>query len=84
MKTNYPYASSVPNHATVSEFAFLFYFLGSDCFEIGRQSYNGGDFYYAESWLDEALRKNDPTIRWMILEYLTRAAFINGKSHLGT
>ena len=28
-----------------------------DCFEIGRQTYNNGDYFHTNIWMEEALRK---------------------------
>ena len=30
-----------------------------DCFEIGRQSYNNGDYFHTNVWMEEALRQLD-------------------------
>ncbi|XP_050536109.1 prolyl 4-hydroxylase subunit alpha-1-like [Daktulosphaira vitifoliae] len=55
-----------------------------DCFELGRQSYNGRDFYHTELWMNEALRRheeersNSTTDRWEILEYLAYSTFMQG------
>ena len=31
-----------------------------DCFEIGRQTYNNGDYYHTNIWMEEALRLVNP------------------------
>lgn len=59
-------------------------FLAGDCFELGRQSYNGLDFYHTELWMNEALNRHEQersnsTTRWEILEYLAYSTFMTGK-----
>jgi len=59
-------------------------FLAGDCFELGRQSYNGHDFYHTELWMNEALTRHEQersnsTVRWEILEYLAYSTFMQGK-----
>lgn len=54
-----------------------------DCFELGRQSYNGYDFYHTELWMNEALKRHEQersnvTVRWEILEYLAYSTFMQG------
>lgn len=61
------------------------FFLAGDCFELGRQSYNGHDFYHTELWMNEALERHEKersnsTVRWEILEYLAYSTFMQGKS----
>ena len=38
-----------------------------DCFELGRQSYNNGDYFHTNIWMDEALKQlqkeQDKTIK---------------------
>ena len=30
-----------------------------DCFELGRQTYNNGDYFHTNIWMEEALKKYD-------------------------
>ncbi|XP_026481964.1 prolyl 4-hydroxylase subunit alpha-1-like [Ctenocephalides felis] len=54
-----------------------------DCFELGRQSYNNGDFYHTVLWMQEAMQrlqmeKNKTTTREDILEYLAFSTYMQG------
>jgi len=54
-----------------------------DCFELGRQSYNNGDYFHTNVWMEQALRlyyeEVDKTIsRSDILEYLAFSAYMSG------
>lgn len=57
----------------------------SDCFELGRQSYNTQDFYHTALWMGEALRRHEldrnktTTAKWEILEYLAYSKFMQGQ-----
>lgn len=56
----------------------------ADCFELGRQSYNNGDFHHTHLWMteaDERLRReaNMTVARSDILEYLAFSTFKLGK-----
>ncbi|KAI5748962.1 hypothetical protein M8J76_003658 [Diaphorina citri] len=57
----------------------------SDCFELGRQSYNTQDFYHTALWMGEALKRHDmerngtSTPKWEILEYLAYSKFMQGQ-----
>ena len=33
-----------------------------DCFELGRQTYNNGDYYHTNIWMEEALRQYETEI----------------------
>lgn len=55
----------------------------ADCFELGRQSYNNGDFYHTQLWMREAdsrlKREANETIdRSDILEYLAFSTYKQG------
>ncbi|XP_022200675.2 prolyl 4-hydroxylase subunit alpha-2-like [Nilaparvata lugens] len=56
-----------------------------DCFELGRHSYNGQDYYHAELWMSESLKRhnheqNSANLRrWEILEYLAYSTYMQGK-----
>ncbi|XP_018332040.1 prolyl 4-hydroxylase subunit alpha-1 [Agrilus planipennis] len=52
----------------------------TDCFELGRQSYNNGDFYHTQLWMTEAdsrlgREKNETIDKSEILEYLAFSTF---------
>ncbi|XP_049773206.1 prolyl 4-hydroxylase subunit alpha-1 isoform X3 [Schistocerca cancellata] len=54
-----------------------------DCFELGRQSYNNGDFYHTVLWMQEALERleeeyNKTAVRSDILEYLAFSTYMQG------
>ncbi|GLG99303.1 Prolyl 4-hydroxylase subunit alpha-2 [Gryllus bimaculatus] len=54
-----------------------------DCFELGRQSYNNGDFYHTVLWMQEALQRyeeeyNKTTTKSDILEYLAFSTYMQG------
>ncbi|KAI5754530.1 hypothetical protein M8J77_009273 [Diaphorina citri] len=57
-------------------------YQASDCFELGRQSYNTQDFYHTALWMGEALKRHDmerngtSTPKWEILEYLAYSKFM--------
>lgn len=65
----------------------LFYstaLTAGDCFELGRQSYNNGDFYHTVLWMQEAMQrlegeKNKTTTREDILEYLAFSTYMQGE-----
>ncbi|KAG8235127.1 hypothetical protein J437_LFUL012323 [Ladona fulva] len=53
------------------------------CFELGRQSYNNGDFYHTVLWMTEALQRyeeenNKTTVKSDILEYLAFSMYQQG------
>ncbi|KAJ8937370.1 hypothetical protein NQ314_011918 [Rhamnusium bicolor] len=55
----------------------------ADCFELGRQSYNNGDYYHTQLWMREAdsrLRRetNETVDRSDILEYLAFSTYKQG------
>ncbi|XP_031337865.1 prolyl 4-hydroxylase subunit alpha-1 isoform X4 [Photinus pyralis] len=55
----------------------------ADCFELGRQSYNNGDFYHTQLWMREAdSRLNSETNKTVeksdILEYLAFSTYKQG------
>ncbi|XP_063613965.1 prolyl 4-hydroxylase subunit alpha-1-like [Penaeus indicus] len=55
----------------------------ADCFELGRQSYNGGDHYHTVLWMNEALDRqevegNKTVERADILEYLAFSTYMQG------
>lgn len=55
----------------------------ADCFELGRQSYNNGDFYHTQLWMREAdARLNSETNKTVeksdILEYLAFSTYKQG------
>lgn len=55
----------------------------ADCFELGRQSYNNGDYYHTMLWMKEAegrLRReaNETVDRSDILEYLAFSTYKQG------
>jgi len=57
----------------------------NDCFEVGRQSYNNGDYYHTILWMEQALLQYDrepsdmKTIQKAdILEYLAFSAYMTG------
>ncbi|XP_069668616.1 prolyl 4-hydroxylase subunit alpha-1-like isoform X2 [Periplaneta americana] len=57
-----------------------------DCFELGRQSYNNGDFYHTVLWMNEALQRyeeeyNKTTAKSDILEYLAFSTYKQGNVH---
>ena len=54
-----------------------------DCFEIGRQNYNNGDYFHTNVWMEQAMRLHyeevEKTIsRSDILEYLAFSAYMSG------
>ena len=54
-----------------------------DCFELGRQSYNNGDYFHTNIWMDQAMKlyheEEEKTIsRSDILEYLAFSAYMSG------
>ncbi|XP_046405340.1 prolyl 4-hydroxylase subunit alpha-1 [Ischnura elegans] len=56
------------------------------CFELGRQSYNNGDFYHTVLWMTEALQRyeeerNKTTVKADILEYLAFSMYQQGNVH---
>lgn len=56
---------------------------GHDCFELGRQTYNNGDYFHTNVWMEQALRlyheEVEKTIsRSDILEYLAFSAYMSG------
>ncbi|KAJ9592145.1 hypothetical protein L9F63_001261, partial [Diploptera punctata] len=57
-----------------------------DCFELGRQSYNNGDYYHTVLWMTEALQRyeeeyNKTTDKSDILEYLAFSIYKQGNVH---
>nr|XP_053628395.1 prolyl 4-hydroxylase subunit alpha-1-like isoform X1 [Cherax quadricarinatus]XP_053628396.1 prolyl 4-hydroxylase subunit alpha-1-like isoform X1 [Cherax quadricarinatus]XP_053628397.1 prolyl 4-hydroxylase subunit alpha-1-like isoform X1 [Cherax quadricarinatus]XP_053628398.1 prolyl 4-hydroxylase subunit alpha-1-like isoform X1 [Cherax quadricarinatus]XP_053628399.1 prolyl 4-hydroxylase subunit alpha-1-like isoform X1 [Cherax quadricarinatus]XP_053628401.1 prolyl 4-hydroxylase subunit alpha- len=55
----------------------------ADCFELGRQSYNGGDHYHTMLWMNEALKRqemesNKTVDHADILEYLAFSTYMQG------
>lgn len=57
-----------------------------DCFELGRQSYNNGDYYHTVLWMTEALERyeeeyNKTTVKSDILEYLAFSTYKQGNVH---
>lgn len=55
----------------------------NDCFELGRQMYNNGDYYHTNIWMEEALRQlaaeEEKTVpKEDILEYLAFSAYMTG------
>jgi hypothetical protein len=62
-----------------------FIFAAGDCFELGRQSYNNGDYYHTVLWMTEALGRyeeeyNKTTAKSDILEYLAFSTYKQGIS----
>jgi hypothetical protein len=59
-------------------------FSAGDCFELGRQSYNNGDYYHTVLWMQEAMdrlqeEQNRTTIsKPDILEYLAFSTYMQG------
>lgn len=57
----------------------------ADCFELGRQSYNNGDFYHTQLWMEEADKrlkreaKNETVDESEVLEYLAFSIYKQGK-----
>lgn len=54
-----------------------------DCFELGRQSYNNGDFYHTVLWMQESLQRhgeeyNKTSTKSDILEYLAFSTYMQG------
>jgi prolyl 4-hydroxylase len=54
-----------------------------DCFELGRQTYNNGDYFHTNIWMEQAMRlyheEAEKTIsRSDILEYLAFSAYMTG------
>jgi len=54
-----------------------------DCFELGRQTYNNGDYFHTNIWMEQALQRYDKEIEKSvkksdILEYLAFAAYMSG------
>lgn len=54
-----------------------------DCFELGRQSYNNGDYYHTLLWMREAdarlgVEMNETVKRSDILEYLAFSTYKQG------
>lgn len=63
----------------------LEFLLAGDCFELGRQSYNNGDYYHTSLWMNEARDRlahetNKTTTRQDILEYLAFSTYMEGDS----
>ncbi|KAF6213916.1 hypothetical protein GE061_011641 [Apolygus lucorum] len=60
----------------------------SDCFELGRQSYNSLDYHHTRLWMTEALARQEQELRqnsnktetpkWEILEYLAYSTYMEG------
>lgn len=56
----------------------------ADCFELGRQSYNNGDFYHTQLWMEEADKrlkreaKNETVDESEVLEYLAFSIYKQG------
>ncbi|CAH0556530.1 unnamed protein product [Brassicogethes aeneus] len=55
----------------------------ADCFELGRQSYNNGDYYHTQLWMREAderlaKEKNNTVDKSEILEYLAFSTYKQG------
>lgn len=60
----------------------------SDCFELGRQSYNSLDYHHTVLWMTEALARQEAehrqnnskteTPKWEILEYLAYSTYMEG------
>jgi len=55
----------------------------SDCFEVGRQMYNNGDYFHTNIWMDEAMkvyqRETEKTVpKTDILEYMAFSAYMTG------
>ena len=54
-----------------------------DCFELGRQAYNNGDYFHTNIWMDQAMKlfqeEKEKTISQSdILEYLAFSAYMSG------
>lgn len=60
----------------------------ADCFELGRQSYNNGDFYHTQLWMEEADKrlkrevKNETVDESEVLEYLAFSIYKQGTVHI--
>ncbi|XP_057666145.1 prolyl 4-hydroxylase subunit alpha-1 [Diorhabda carinulata] len=59
----------------------------ADCFELGRQSYNNGDYYHTLLWMTEAEERlrdeaNHTISQSDILEYLAFSTYKQGNVHL--
>jgi prolyl 4-hydroxylase len=59
------------------------FFPAGDCFELGRQSYNIGDYYHTVLWMTEALERceqeyNKTVAKSDILEYLAFSTYKQG------
>lgn len=64
----------------------LFFFTtAGDCFELGRQSYNNGDYYHTVLWMQEAMdllqeeQNRTTTTKPDILEYLAFSTYMQGR-----
>lgn len=58
-----------------------------DCFELGRQAYNNGDYYHTVLWMQEADSRlgrevNETTKKSDILEYLAFSTYMQGNTPL--
>jgi len=54
-----------------------------DCFELGRQAYNNGDYFHTNIWMDQAMKlfhqETDKSVAQSdILEYLAFASYMSG------
>lgn len=54
-----------------------------DCFEIGRQAYNNGDYFHTNIWMEEAMKQyhgeeSKSVTKSDILEYLAFSAYMSG------
>ena len=54
-----------------------------DCFELGRQAYNNGDYFHTNIWMDQAMKlyheEQEKTVSQSdILEYLAFSAYMSG------
>lgn len=76
--------------APASLFSYLsnLFFVGlsaGDCFELGRQSYNNGDYYHTVLWMQEAMdrlqeeQNRTTTSKSDILEYLAFSTYMQGQ-----
>lgn len=56
-----------------------------DCFELGRQAYNNGDYYHTVLWMQESDSRlgrevNETIKKSDILEYLAFSTYMQGKT----
>ena len=78
------YSPNQINHCNISLKFLKNFSTAGDCFELGRQSYNIGDYYHTVLWMQEAMdrlqeeQNHTAVSKPDILEYLAFSTYMQG------